>query len=143
VVAGLRALTAPTAISWAASLGWLDLSGTWLALFGHPWAPWILTPLALAELANDKLPSTPSRTVPPQFVGRILTGGLSGAAIGAAAGTPAAGLVAGVIGAVVGTLGGRAIRARLASTFKQDLPAALIEDATAVVSAWLIVASRS
>jgi uncharacterized membrane protein len=143
VVAGLRALTAPAAISWAASLGWLDLSGTWLALLGHPWAPWILSALALAELANDKLPSTPSRTVPPQFGGRILTGGLSGAAIGVAAGTLAAGLVAGMFGAVVGTLGGRAVRARLASTFKQDLPAALIEDATAVVSAWLIVASRS
>ena len=143
VVAGLRTLTAPAAISWAASLGWLDLSGTWLALFGHPWAPWILTALALAELFNDKLPSTPSRTVPTQFGARILTGALSGAAIGASAGALAAGLLAGVVGAVIGTLGGRAVRARLAATFKRDLPAALIEDAIAVVSAWLIVVSRS
>ena len=31
VVAGLRAMTAPAAVSWAARLGIIDLSGTWLA----------------------------------------------------------------------------------------------------------------
>ena len=34
VVAGLRALTAPAAVSWAAHLGWLKLEGTWLAFLG-------------------------------------------------------------------------------------------------------------
>jgi uncharacterized membrane protein len=143
VVAGLRAMTAPAAVSWAASLGWLDLAGTWLAFLAYRWTPWILTALALGELVNDKLPSTPSRTVPPQFGARILTGGLSGAAIGAASGAMIAGLVAGVVGAILGTLGGRAFRRRLASTFKSDPPAALVEDAIAIVGAWRIVASLS
>ena len=31
VVAGLRAMTAPAAVSWGAALGWLHLKGTWLA----------------------------------------------------------------------------------------------------------------
>ena len=34
VVAGLRALTAPAAVSWAAHLGWLHLQNTWLAFLG-------------------------------------------------------------------------------------------------------------
>ena len=93
VVAGLRAMTAPAAVSWAAALGWIDLSGTWLAFLGYRWTPWILTALALGELVTDQLPSTPSRTVPPQFGARILTGGLSGAAIGASSGS----LIAGVL----------------------------------------------
>jgi uncharacterized membrane protein len=38
------------------------------------------------------------------------------------------GVVAGVLGAVVGTLGGAAVRAKLAVLFGKDLPAALLED---------------
>jgi uncharacterized membrane protein len=34
VVAGLRAMTVPAAVSWAAHLGLLDLHDTWLALVG-------------------------------------------------------------------------------------------------------------
>ena len=64
IVAGLRAMTAPAAVSWAARAGWLDLGGTWLAFMGHAFTPWILTVLALAELVTDQLPTTPSRTVP-------------------------------------------------------------------------------
>jgi uncharacterized membrane protein len=33
-VAGLRAMTAPALVSWAAYFSWLDLSGTWLAFLG-------------------------------------------------------------------------------------------------------------
>ena len=143
VVAGLRAMAAPAAVSWAAALGWIDLSGTWLAFLGYRWTPWILTAFALGELVTDQLPSTPSRTVPPQFGARIVTGGLSGAAIGASSGAVTPGLVAGIAGAIIGTLGGRAFRARLAAAFKKDPPAAFIEDAIAIVSAWLIVTSLS
>ena len=85
-VAGLRAMTAPAMVSWAAHLGLLDLSGTWLAFFGNVWVRWILTLFALVELVTDQLPSTPSRTVPVQFGARIVTGALSGAAIGASGG---------------------------------------------------------
>ena len=50
------------------------------------------------------------------------------------------GVVAGIVGAVIGTLGGRAVRARLAAAFGNDRPAALIEDLIAIGGALLIVA---
>src|SRR5437870_4863589 len=120
VVAGLRAFTAPAAVSWAAYLGWLRLSDTWLAFIGYAWTPWILTLLALVELVTDQLPSTPNRTVPVQFGARIVMGVLSGAAFGAAGGSLLFGAVAGIIGAVIGTLGGRTARARLAAALGKD-----------------------
>ena len=135
ILAGLRAMTAPAMVSWAAHLGWLDLSGTWLAFLGSIWARWILTLFALGELVTDQLPSTPSRMVPVQFGARMVTGALSGAAIGAGSGTMIGGLLAGVVGAIIGTLGGRAFRARLAAAFGSDRPAALIEDAVAIAVA--------
>ena len=138
IVAGLRAMTAPALVSWAAHLGWLNLSGTWLAFFGNVWARLILTLFALVELVTDQLPSTPSRTVPVQFGARIVTGALSGAAVGAGSGALIGGLIAGIIGAVIGTLGGRAFRARLAKAFGNDRPAAFIEDAVAIGGALLI-----
>lgn len=138
IIAGLRALTAPAAVSWAARLGWLNLGATPLSFLAAPAAAWILLVLALAELVTDQLPSTPSRTVPMQFGARLLTGGLSGAAIGAGHGSLVPGLVAGLIGAVIGTLGGRAFRARLAAAFRRDPPAALIEDAVALGGALLV-----
>jgi len=138
IVAGLRAMTAPAAMGWAAHLGWLDVSGTWLAFLGRTLARWILTAFALVELVTDQLPSTPSRTVPVQFGARILTGAFSGAAIGAARGATVGGLLAGGLGAVVGTLGGRTFRARLAAALGNDHPAALIEDAVALGGGLLI-----
>jgi uncharacterized membrane protein len=140
VVAGLRALTAPAAISWAACCGWLDLEGSWLAFLGYAWTPWILTALAIGELVTDQLPSTPSRTIPVQFGTRIAMGAGCGAALAIAGGVPwVGGLVAGAVGAVIGTLGGRAARARLAAALGRDRPAALIEDVVAIGAALLIV----
>jgi uncharacterized membrane protein len=139
IIAGLRAMTAPAAVSWAARLGWLNLAPTGLAFLGYAYTPWILTVLALGELVTDQLPSTPSRKVPIQFGTRIVTGALSGAAIGAPGGALVMGAVAGAIGAVIGTLGGAAFRARLAAAFRRDPPAAFIEDAVAIGGALLIV----
>ena len=141
IVAGLRAMTAPAAVSWAARLGWLNLAPTSLAFLGYAFTPWIFTALALGELVTDQLPTTPSRKVPVQFGTRILSGGLSGAAIGGANGQLVVGLLGGVIGAVIGTLGGAAVRGRLAASFGQDRPAALIEDAVAIGGAFLIMSA--
>ena len=141
IIAGLRAMTAPAAVAWAAALGWSDISQTPLAFMGYRWTPWIFTVFALAELVSDKLPSTPSRKVPLQFGARIVMGALAGATLGAAGGSLVTGLIAGIIGAVAGTFGGAAARGRLAAMFGRDLPAALIEDAVAVVGALLIVVS--
>jgi uncharacterized membrane protein len=132
-------MTAPAAVSWAAALGWLPLAGTPLAFLGYTWTPWILSAMAAGELVTDQLPSTPSRTVPVQFGARLVSGALAGGAIGAASGMLLAGVLAGIVGAVIGTLGGRMLRARLASAFRKDPPAALIEDAIAIVGAVLVV----
>jgi uncharacterized membrane protein len=139
IVAGLRTLTAPAAVSWAASLGILHLDGSWLAFLGHRVTPWILTVLALGEFVGDQLPSTPSRKVPMQFAARIVSGAVSGAAIGAHGGMLFTGAVAGAFGAVIGTLGGAAARARLAAGFGKDRPAAFLEDAVAVLGAALVI----
>jgi uncharacterized membrane protein len=139
VIAGLRAMTAPAAVSLAARAGWLDLSTTSLAFLGYAYTPWVFTVLALVELVTDQLPTTPSRTVPIQFGTRIVMGGLAGGAIGASGGALAIGVIAGVGGAVIGTLGGRAVRARLAAAFGSDRPAAVIEDLIAIGGAFLIM----
>ena len=140
VIAGLRAVTPVAAVSWAASLGILKLTGTPLAFLGAAITPWVVTLIAAGELFNDKLPKTPSRKVPIQFGGRIVTGGLAGAAVGLSAGALIPGVVLGVIGAVIGTLGGAWARGRLAAAFGRDLPAALVEDVVAVGGAALVVA---
>ncbi|MBW6421937.1 DUF4126 family protein [Rhizobium sp. XQZ8] len=141
VIAGLRAMTAPAAIAWAAYLGWLNLSGSWLAFMGSVWAVGIFTILALVELVTDQLPSTPSRKVPQQFGARLIMGALTGAVIGIPSGGWIVGLIAGIIGAVIGTYGGAAVRSRLAASFGKDPPAAFIEDAVAIIGAYLIISS--
>ena len=143
VVAGLRAMTAPAAVSWAARLGILKLDGTWLAFLGNAWMPWLLTVLAVVELVTDQLPGTPSRTVPVQFATRIVVGAIAGAAVGIASGDAWIAAIAGAIGAVIGTLGGRAARAKLAGAFGRDRPAAVVEDIVAIGGAVLLLAALS
>jgi uncharacterized membrane protein len=134
-------MTAPAAVSWGAWLGWLPVAGTWASFMGHWIAVALLSALAIAELITDQLPSTPSRKVPMQFGGRIVMGAFSGAVIGATAGMTLGGLIAGADGAVIGTLGGAEVRARMAAAFGKDRPAALIEDAVAIIGGLLIVAA--
>ena len=139
VVAGLRAMTAPAAVAWGAHLGLISLEGTPLAWLGGTIATWVFTALAVLELVGDQLPKTPSRKVPVQFGTRIASGAFCGAAIGIIGGAWIGGAIAGAIGAVIGTLGGADVRGRLAKAFGKDLPAGLLEDAVAVVGAFLIV----
>src|ERR1051325_3684540 len=81
-IAGLRSMTAPAAVSWAARLGWLQLANTRLAFLGYAATPYILTVCARGELIADKLPPTPSRKAAMGFSARIVTGALCGAALG-------------------------------------------------------------
>lgn len=137
VVAGLRAMTAPAVVSWGVYLGWFAVGG-WAGFMGHWIAVAVFTVLALVEFVTDQLPSTPSRKVPPQFGARVISGAFCGAVIASATGSWIGGLVAGVIGAVIGTLGGAEVRGRLAAAFGSDRPAALIEDAVAILGAiWI------
>jgi uncharacterized membrane protein len=133
IVAGLRALLAPAGVSWAARLGVLGVTSTPLAFMGYKYTPVIFTVLAVGELINDKLPKTPSRKALPSFIARIVSGGLAGGTIGASREMLVLGLVAGALGAVVGTLGGAAVRAKLAGLLGKDLPAALLEDLAGIL----------
>ena len=98
-----------------------------------------MTVLAVGELIGDQLPTTPSRKTPLPFATRIIVGGLCGAAIAAQSGSFIGGFAAGAVGGIIGTLGGAEGRARLAAAFGKDRPAALIEDAIAILGAALIV----
>ncbi|BBX73241.1 DUF4126 domain-containing protein [Mycobacterium shinjukuense] len=144
VVAGLRSVTAPAVVCWAAFLGWINLHGTWAAWVGTAVAVGILTVLAVAELVHDKLPGTPARTATPAFAFRIITGGFAGAVVGTAWGYPWGGLGAGVVGAVLGTVGGyQARRWLVAKNGGRDLPIALLEDSVAVLGGFAIVATAA
>ena len=81
IVAGLRCLTAPFALSWS-----LRLRGLHALEFGFmssALTAGIFTVLALGEIINDKRPTTPSRKVPLAFGARIVSGALCGAVLGA------------------------------------------------------------
>ena len=144
VVAGLRAVTAPAAVSWAAKLGWLNVEGTPFAFLHYTISPVIFTVLAIGELVNDKLPKTPSRKAPASFAVRIMMGAFSGGAISASRQSLFPGLLLGAVGAVVGTLGGYEARVRLTRAFaSKDLPVALLEDLVAIAFAFLIVSQAS
>jgi uncharacterized membrane protein len=139
IVAGLRTFMAPAAVSWAARSGAMDVEHARLAFMGFRFTPWIFTLLAATELVIDQLPSTPSRTVPPQFGGRLVSGALCGATIGSGSGMATVGALTGAVGAVAGTLGGARMRAAVAAAFRSDRPAALVEDAIAIGAALCIV----
>jgi uncharacterized membrane protein len=143
VIAGLRSMTAPAAVSWMAHLRSVDLRGSHLGFMGSTAAMAILTVLAVAELVADKLPKTPNRTAPGPLVARILLGALSGATLCAGrGGSTGAGAILGGLGGFVGTFGGYQVRTRTVKRFHvSDFVIALLEDAVAV-GGGLFLASR-
>jgi uncharacterized membrane protein len=141
VVAGLRSLTAPALVSWAAHRNWLNLHNTPLSFMGSTAAVAIFTLLAVAELVADQLPSSPSRTKPPGLIARIVLGGLSGAGVALSGAQPIAlGAVLGVAGGIAGAFGGYEVRTRLVKALRvPDLVIALLEDAVASAGGLFIV----
>jgi uncharacterized membrane protein len=142
-VAGLRSLTAPAVVAWAAYLGWIHLQGSPLAFMGSIWTVVIFTVLALVEMVADQLPSTPSRTAAVGLSARIVTGGLTGACF-AVAGNAAGwlGAMLGVIGAIAGSFGGYQARVGLVRALRvRDFVIAIPEDAIAI-GLGLFLASR-
>jgi len=134
IVAGLRSLTAPAVVAWAAHLGWINLSNTPLAFMGSVWAVAIFTLLALGELVADKLPATPARTSAVGLVARIVMGLLTGACLGAAAGLSTwMAALSGAFGAIVGTFGGYQARTKLVRDLElPDIAIAIPEDLIAI-----------
>ena len=142
-VAGLRSLTAPAVVSWAAYLGWLNLAGSPLSFMGSWVAALIFTLLALVEFVGDQLPTTPSRTTPVPLIARIVMGALCGACLCAAAGASlAAGAALGGVGGVVGAFAGREARVRLVRGLKvKDAFVAIPEDLVTIGLALLLVSA--
>ena len=140
-VAGLRSLTAPAAVSWAACLGWIDLHGSPLQWMGSGITVAIFSVAAVAELVADKLPKTPSRTAPGPLIGRIVLGGLAGAGLAIAVRASwLTGAALGGIGAVIGAFGGYEIRRRLVRALgAQDPMVAVVEDLVAIGLAYAVV----
>jgi uncharacterized membrane protein len=140
VIAGLRALTAPSAVAWA-GFGHGILNHTPFRFMGRLPAALVFTVLAVLELVVDQLPTTPSRLAPAGMISRIVTGGLSGACLAAAdAESIALGAVLGAVGGVVGAFVGYHARRGLVQALKvRDLPIALLEDAIAIGGSVLIV----
>src|SRR6202023_3618599 len=107
VVTGLRSMTAPAAVAWAAHLGWMNLSGSPLAFLGSGWAVGIFTVGALGEFVADKLPTTPARTAALGLTPLIVIGLLTGACLAVAGGASYwLGALFGAIGAIAGAVGG-------------------------------------
>ena len=140
-VDGLRSLTAPAVVCWAAHLGWLRFTGTKLAFIDHPSTLMVFTLLAIVELIVDKLPKTPARTAPMGLIARFVLGGACGLALATSAGTslPLASVIAS-IGALVGAFAGYNIRRVLVSqAHLPDLAVALGEDVVAIAGGLLII----
>ena len=141
VVCGLRSLTAPAIVAFAAHEGWINLGRTPLQFLSSTAAVVVFTLLAVGELVADQLPFAPSRTKPPGLIARILLGALSGAAIAlAGAQSIAIGAALGAAGGVAGAFGGYQVRTRLVKALKvPDFVIATLEDAVAIGAGLLIV----
>ena len=141
VVSGLRSLTAPAVVAWAAHRSWIHLSNTPLSFMSSRAAVVVFALLAVVELIADQLPSAHSRTAPPGLIARIILGGLSGAAIAVAgAQSMAIGAVLGAVGGIAGAFGGYQVRTRSVKALKvPDFVIATLEDAVAIAGGLLLV----
>lgn len=134
LVTGLRSLTGPALVCWAAHLGWLNLAGSRLAFLGSTGATYAFSALALGELVADKLPFIPNRTSPGPLFVRLVLGALSGATLCAAGNSSVAGCaILGGVGGLVGTFAGYQARTGLVKKLRPpDFVIALLEDLVAV-----------
>jgi uncharacterized membrane protein len=144
IVAGLRSLTAPAAVSWAARLGWIDLEVSPLAFMGSSVAVAIFSLAAIGEYVNDLLPRTSKRTAPGPLTARIVLGGLSGACLCVSGGrSPLAGALLGAIGGLLGAFLGYEARTRLVKRLQmRDALVAIPEDLVAIGLAYFLVSPR-
>jgi uncharacterized membrane protein len=114
---GLRTMAGPTTAARGSTNGWTRL----------------LPLLAIGELIVDKLPTTPSRTLPPALAARAVAGAVAGAAVAELYDSnPWLGGGLGIVGAVGTAYIGRAYRELCHKRHIPDFVAAILEDAAAV-----------
>jgi uncharacterized membrane protein len=139
-VAGLRTLTAPAVLAWAAKRRWIRLGSSPSARIISAKASKRIIDLALSELIADKLPFTPSRLKAGPFAARILSGAVCGATIYGVVERPLKeGAVLGGLGAIAGTFAGYYTRRRLSRDLP-DLGVAVLEDTFAIGAGFIIAA---
>ena len=133
LIAGQRGMTPLAVVAGAARNGRAP-GGRWL---GHPLVAGGAVALAAAEMAGDKMPTAPDRTIVPGLAARALTAGFAGAALAPRQRkTPA--LLAAVT-AVAAAHGGVALR-RVAMRRWGQTASGFIEDA-AVLAGGIAVAT--
>ena len=137
VVTGMRSMTAIAALAWAVWLGLVPEYG-WATWIGYLLAALLFSICALGEYVVDTLPQTPRRTDLGPALVRVVVGALVGAMVAKAIDEPlAGGIIFGAVGAIIGTWGGFFVRMSVARLFRRDLPAALLESASAIALAVL------
>ena len=125
-VAGLRVFTAPAVL-------WLMRRTSLVA--------YLLGLAAIVEYALDLNPTTPARTRALSLGLRIVSGACCGWVLASMSGAPAALAAAlGALGAIAGAYAGLAARLR-AIAVAGRVPAALLEDAVAILAAVFVVAN--
>jgi uncharacterized membrane protein len=139
VVTGMRSMTAIAALSWAVWLGLIPEQG-WARWIAHLVVVITLTICALTEYVVDTMPKTPRRTDFGPSIFRVAIGALVGAMVAVAIDEPVAGgIIFGGVGAIIGTWGGFFVRMTVARILRRDLPAALLESASAIALAVLAI----
>ncbi|RYF68593.1 MAG: DUF4126 domain-containing protein, partial [Cytophagaceae bacterium] len=105
-IAGMRAMSAPALLSHKLSQTIPnEHPKSPLHYLAQPTTAKVFKALAGGEILGDKLPSSPNRTSPPQFLARIGMGATCGAVISEVEGQKMpVGAVLGGLGAVAGTL---------------------------------------
>jgi uncharacterized membrane protein len=140
VVAGLRPMTAPAVIAWAAERRWIRLANSPLATMISARASRRITEFAISELISDKLPFTPSRLNAGPLASRIVSGAICGAAISGVVKRPLAkGAALGGLGALAGAVAGYYARKSLS----RDMPkfaVAVLEDTLAIGGGVIVAA---
>ncbi len=139
VAAGLRSMTAPAILVWAARRRVIRFAGSSLASMALGTFSGRTTKLAVTELLMDKLPFAPDRTSPGPLAWRVLSGAACGAAVTSSLRRPAwEGAALGAGGAVAGALVGNYMRKRVRRT-TTSIIAGFAEDAVAVGIASAVV----
>jgi uncharacterized membrane protein len=137
VVAGMRSMAAPAALSRHLAHDPTVPHGTLDDLLSRPAAPRVLGIASAAEHVADKLSFIPPRTDPGPLAGRMASGAVCGAVIARRGGESAVvGAVIGAIAAAAATFAAYEIRRALTvDVGLPDLPVALAEDVAAVALA--------
>ena len=130
---GLRSMTTPAVVAWAAYLGRLSLGTTFLSFMASPIAVGIFTLFAIGEYIADLLPNTPNRTGAVGLIARFITGSFAGICLATATGNSVAfGLLSG-FAAIGGAFVGYYARTGLVKSLGvKDAYIAIPEDVVAI-----------